>query len=495
MKYLIRVSFVFFIQGAMFSPNLKAQQSYGLGELIERAKQLSLPSKTARNTALSGYWDFVSYRASLYPNISLSGTVPGYQRSISKVTLPNGSDVFVASNQAYNNVNLNINQNVGLTGGQLSMYSSLSRIDVFSPGKSRQYSTVPFSISYSQNSLFYNAFKWQKQIAPMQLEETKKTYIEDMEGVAISTVDMYFRYLSAQSQINIDLQNLRNADTLLKITQTKYNIGTRDKNDLLQARLNLLNAKNNYAQDIVAREQAHQSFVQFFRMNITDSVFLSIPDSVNLFEIDLKKALSEAEKNRQKVVEFRRRRLLAEQNLRKTISDAAPTLNVSANLGASQTSEQLLQSYASLQQQQSFWLQINIPLIDWGVNRSRVKKARADLELAKSSIEQEKEAFEQEIIFQIMQWNALKDQLTISRQTMDIGMERYDIAKQRYILGSINFTEFNEAQQQKDGLINTYINSLRTYWNAYYQIRRLTLYDFIQQSPIHYEVSADSSFN
>jgi outer membrane protein TolC len=468
---------------------LRAQSQYSLSELVGRARELSLSAKIARNSAMSGYWTYTAYRASLYPYVYLSGTLPSYQRSISKITLPNGSDVFVGSDQAYNNVNLNVNQNVGLTGGQFSVYSSLNRIDVFSPGKSRQYSTVPFSISYSQNSLFYNPYKWERQIAPMQLEETKKTYVEDMEGVALNTVDVYFRFLSAQNQLIIDWQNFLNADTLLKITQTKFNIGTRNKNDLLQARLNQLNARNNYTQDIVAKEQARQLFVQFFRLNMGDSVRLTIPEQTDLFAVDLKKALSEAEKNRQKVVEFRRRRLLAEQNLRKTISDASPTLNITANLGASQTSPQLLKSYANLQQQQSFWLQFSIPLLDWGVNRSRIKKARADLELAKSSIEQEKEAFEQEIVFQIMQWNALKDQLETSRETMQIGLERLEIAKQRYILGSINFTEFNEAQQQKVEVINVYINNLRSYWNAYYQIRRLTLYDFVKQSPIRYESS------
>jgi len=488
MRYFPIYSFVIFIAACLPPEKGMAQKHYSMEELVERAKEQSLPARIARNSAMSGYWDFVSYKASLNPNVSLSGTIPSYQRSISKITLPNGSDVFVSSDQAYNSVNLNINQNVVLTGGVLSVYSSLNRIDVFSPDKSRQYSTVPFSIYYSQNSLFYNPFKWQKQIAPMQLEESKKTFIEDMEGVSLTTVDICFRYLSAQNQINIDIQNYLNADTLLKITQTKFNIGTRDKNDLLQARLNLLNAKNNYAQDIVMKEQARQSFVQFFRMSGADSILLATPDEVDLFDIDLKRALSEAGKNRQKVVEFRRRRLLAEQNLRKTISDASPNLNVSANLGASQTNRQLLQAYSNLQQQQSVYLQVNIPLLDWGVNRSRIKKARADLELAKISIEQEKEGFEQEIVFQIMQWNALKDQLKIARETMEIGLERYDIAKQRYILGSINFTEFNGAQQQKDGVIYSYINSLRTYWTAYYQIRKLTLYDFVKQAPIQYEV-------
>lgn len=468
---------------------LWAQDPYSLQQLVDRAREQSLYAKIARNSAMSGFWNYTAYRASLYPNVYLSGTVPSYQRSISKITIPNGSDVFVSSDQAYNSLAINVNQNVQLTGGVFSLYSSLNRIDLFSPDKSRQYSTVPFSISYSQSSLFYNPYKWQKKIAPMQLEETRKTYVEEMENVALNTVDVYFRLLSAQNQLIVDWQNYLNADTLLKITQTKFNIGTRNKNDLLQARLNLLNARNDYTQDLVAKEQARQSFAQFFRLHSGDSVRLTIPEQTGLFAVDLEKALSEAEKNRQKVVEFRRRRLLAEQNLRKTISDASPALNIAANLGVSQTNSQLLAAYGHLQQQQSFWLQISVPILDWGVNRSRIKKARADLELANSSIQQEKEAFEQEIVFQVMQWNALTDQLQMSRETMQIGQERYEITKQRYILGSINFTEFNEAQQQKVQSINAYINNLRTYWNAYYQLRRLTLYDFEKQSAIQYDSS------
>jgi hypothetical protein len=36
------------------------------------------------------------------------------------------------------------------------------------------------------------------------------------------------------------------------------------------------------------------------------------------------------------------------------------------------------------------------------------------------------------------------------------------------------------AQQEKDAAIRGYLDALRTYWQLYYDLRRLTLYDFAE---------------
>lgn len=65
-----------------------------------------------------------------------------------------------------------------------------------------------------------------------------------------------------------------------------------------------------------------------------------------------------------------------------------------------------------------------------------------------------------------------------AKETETIASERFLMAKQRYILGTISFLEFSNAQQQKDAAVTTYINNLFLYWRGYYLLRRMTLYDF-----------------
>jgi outer membrane protein TolC len=72
----------------------------------------------------------------------------------------------------------------------------------------------------------------------------------------------------------------------------------------------------------------------------------------------------------------------------------------------------------------------------------------------------------------------------ISRWIQDIATRRYDITKKRFILGKITITDLNLALQEKDRSVLQYLNSLEKFWVDYYTLRRLTLYDFIENEKI-----------
>ena len=58
-------------------------------------------------------------------------------------------------------------------------------------------------------------------------------------------------------------------------------------------------------------------------------------------------------------------------------------------------------------------------------------------------------------------------------------MRRFEVAKQRYLVGMTgDGTSLFSAQSEKDVVRRAYIDALGAYWAAYYQLRRLTLYDF-----------------
>ena len=40
------------------------------------------------------------------------------------------------------------------------------------------------------------------------------------------------------------------------------------------------------------------------------------------------------------------------------------------------------------------------------------------------------------------------------------------------------------AQVEKDQALENYVQALRGYWDAFYRLRRLTLYDFVRNAPI-----------
>lgn len=465
-----------------------AQQNHklSLGEAIQLAQKNSLDYKIAMNLARSSYWNFQAYKSGFFPKLSLNGTLPDYYRTINAITLPNGQNAFISQNVANSNLNLNLSQNIGLTGGNISVGSSLRRIDNFGNIKEKAYTSVPFTFSYFQNNLFYNNFKWQKKIEPLRLQEAEKSYLENLETISYNTVGKYFELLLAEVQIKLDRQNFKNIDTLVKITQARFEIGTVQLNDVLQSKVSLLNAKKAVSNSTLALETAHQNLVRFLNPDKSVRIEPILPDTLFFFDIAPDLALEKAKGNRKFTIEFQRRRLEAEQAIARTKSETGPSINLRANVGVTQRGNTFTQSYSDLLRNQSVSIGFYIPLVDWGVNKSNRKRAEANLELEINTIAQQELSTEQEIYYQIMKWSMQKEQLDISKETSELAQRRYNIAKQKYSLGSISYTDFNNAQLDKDRAVTDYIYNIQNYWSLYYLIRRLTLFDFESNKNIEF---------
>lgn len=60
-------------------------------------------------------------------------------------------------------------------------------------------------------------------------------------------------------------------------------------------------------------------------------------------------------------------------------------------------------------------------------------------------------------------------------------------SRERFVNGTATVTDLNTAQSEKDEAAQRYINELSKYWNYYYTLRQLTLYDFISRTNISAE--------
>ncbi len=78
----------------------------------------------------------------------------------------------------------------------------------------------------------------------------------------------------------------------------------------------------------------------------------------------------------------------------------------------------------------------------------------------------------------VRQFELLRNQLRISKKSDEVANERYNVAQNRYLTGKVDITNLNIALSEKDAAKRSYINALRDFWLAYFDLRRLTLYDF-----------------
>lgn len=461
-------------------------QYLNLEQSIKIAQEKSPDYQANLNRKEANYWRNKNFFASYLPQFKLNATLPSYSKSINRITNDVGQDVFVSQNQARLDARLSVSQNVPFTGGQFSLSSQLERVDIFGDVSTKGYSIVPFSINYFQNSLFYNPFKWDKKIEPLIFEESKREFVENMEQIALKTSRLYFSLLKSQMQLKIAENNVSNQDTLFQIAKGRFRMGKIAENDLLQMELSVLNSKNSITSTKIDLKRTSQNLARFLKLP-SEAIDLEIPKTLELFTVDSEKAIKEASSNRKFVIAYRRRRLESEKELARVEGENRIEINVNANFGISQQGPELDNLFQDFNQQQNLTVTLGIPLYDWGVSKSRKRLAQANLDLLNANLEQEKQAFEQEIYLHTLNWESQRDFLETAKKAQDIALRRYDITKKRYVLGKITITDLNIAQQEKDRSVVQYLNSLEKFWVDYYTLRRLTLYDFLNDKKIEVE--------
>lgn len=473
----ILITFCFLLTIALHS-----QQQITLEEAIEIAQKKSPEYKALINQNQASYWQFRNYQAGFLPQLRLDATLPSYSNSINRLTNDQGEDIFVQTNQSRLEGVLSLNQNLAFTGGTLSFSSQIERVDLFTTDATR-FSVIPFSINYRQNSLFYNAFKWDKKIEPLLYEEAKREFIEGMEDISLNTTRRYFALLKAQVQSRIAKSNLSNQDTLFQISKGRFKMGKIAENDLLQIELSVLNSKNEVTTNEINIKRTSQNLSRYLDLD-TENILLNTPKELSTFTVTVEKALAEAKSNRKAIIEFRRRRLQAEQDVAEVKGSNRLQLRLNANFGISQQGDVFNDLFQNYNQQQNVSLSLGIPILDWGVSKSRIKLVEANKDLVNTNVEQDEQEFEQEIYLHTLNWQNQRNFLETAKKAQEIAIRRYDITKKRFILGKITITDLNLALQEKDRSVLSYLNSLEKFWTDYYTLRRLTLYDFIKNEKI-----------
>jgi outer membrane protein TolC len=151
---------------------------------------------------------------------------------------------------------------------------------------------------------------------------------------------------------------------------------------------------------------------------------------------------------------------------------------LSASFGLNNQASTLDQSYVDPLRQQRVNLSFNVPVLDWGRNKARMKTAYANQKLNDYVIAQDEVNFEQEIVTQVSQFDVLMSQIEITKKSDQVAQERYMVSQNRYLIGKIDITNLNIALTEKDTAKRSYLSALRSFWTSYYELRRLTLFDF-----------------
>lgn len=465
-----------------------------LEEATTLAKERSIQALISKQEFRVSYLTYKTFRKGYLPQLSVSGTIPDFDRHITSYLNPDGSNTYLPT-QSINYIgNVSLNQKIGFTGGDISLNSGLQRIDNLNASSNTSYSTsyysTPVNIQYSQPIFMFNSYKWDRKLQPLQYDQAKRKYLESLEDINITTTNYFFAVLEAQVAKKIAETNYQNYDTLYKITQGRYQLGKIPQNQLLLYQLSLLQAKLAIENAKLALEDALFVLRSFLRMPETDSIVLLPPVNIAFFIIDPVKAINEALANTSPAEDFTRQLLVADMGVNKAKMDGRFDANLLARFGINQTAPTLPDAYKSSQDLEGVTLQFNLPIVDWGVARGNIRIAESQRDIVKNQVEQGILDFRQDIYRNVMKFNMQQNQIQIAAKADTVAKKSYEITKDRYMIGKItDFQELYTAQTEADNSENAFFSALQNYWQQYYSIRKSTLFDFENQSQLQFNIN------
>jgi outer membrane protein TolC len=157
---------------------------------------------------------------------------------------------------------------------------------------------------------------------------------------------------------------------------------------------------------------------------------------------------------------------------------------VSAEVGYNQTATAFSDAYRSLLGQQQFAVEVQLPLVQWGMGKARIEAARASQREVENTAYLEEQRQAQEAYFVAHNLDQLRQQVDLAAKADTVATRRFEVAKQRYLVGLGDSNNLFTGQNDKDAARQAYTEALGAYWGAYYQLRRLTLYDFAANGAI-----------
>lgn len=454
-----------------------------LDDVVSLARAQSPRSKQVETRKENLYWTYRYYKSNYNPQLRLSGNFPNYSQDFTPVTQPDGSIEFRSRQQTNSALTLGLQQPIPWTGGVISMNTSVFVVDDIERDVVN-WSGVPMNIRLDQPLFSFNRLRWDRMIEPLRYEESRREYVEEMEFISREAVSRFFAVMTSQINLQIAEFNLANNDTIYKIEQGRYNIGTTSQDKLLQVELQLLRSRQDVAQAKLDLETNRLRLRSFVGLNDAEQFELVLPEEIPQFDISLDEALDRARTNRADFIAFERRRLEAESQVASAKGDRFDA-TLTASYGLNNSGSALSDVYHDPLRQQRFNIGFNVPVLDWGPNKARLRTAVANKEYTDYVIAQDEVNFEQEILTQVRQFEMLRLQIEITKKADEVAAERYNVAQNRYLIGRIDITNLNIALTEKDDAKRSYILALQSFWQAYYDLRRLTLYDFATGTPLY----------
>lgn len=464
--------------------SVAAQAPLTLEEALRLAQTQGAQARAASATRDAALFRDRQFYSRQLPQLTLGGTVPSYNRSIIQVLQPDGSTLFRPQDQTNANLTLSLSQKLPVTGADFFITSSLARLSLSGQQNRRTWSSTPFSVGIRQELFRPNANAWDRREQEHRGTIAERQYLETREDLAIQVTGLFFDAYSARLALANAESNAAINDTLYTLNKGRFEVGKIGENDLLQSELALLRARASLDGARLELDRAKASLRLALGMPVGAPIEVTASAVVPEVLVDTARAVQEALKNRAVVSEVALQQVQAQRGVTTAKLSNGLNATVQASYGYNATGNELGTAYDGLLEARQLSVGVQVPLLQWGVRKEGVRAAQADRDRVVETGELTLAQAAQDAHFAALQVAQARRSLELAAKGDTVAGKRFEVALNRYVIGRIAIDNLYVAQAEKDGALAQFVQSLRGYWQAYYRLRRLTLFDFATGQPL-----------
>ena len=407
------------------------------------------------------------FQIRVLPKIKLDLVLPELVNSISPVTLNDGSEKFINRFYMLSSASMSLSQFLPFTGGTVYINSGLTRLDNYSPQRTKSYNLNLFSMSYSQSVFSFNSYRWDKRIIEKENAVFDVTDIQDQEAFNLRVVELFFDLYSVQKEIGLNKMMIERAEKFLEQIRALYENGRASEISVQSAEIDLANLRNTTACMQEARIQAQlrgllnlgQSIIAFFDPQSFENIRLN-------YDIDMvvSRALRYSSGFERELEVLREQRDL--QELR---SSRFPVVSLSVGGGVN--------SLSSL-------ISISVPILSWKENKLKTNLAEESARIRNVEYRQRYDELEIAYRYELSNLEYVLASLINDKHTLDLLYAKYDKVQANYEQGRVDCLDLADTRNQIIQLEIKRINKIMLFYMTVYNFRRYALYDIISNEDL-----------
>lgn len=463
----------------------QSNKQISLSSAIDIAKQHSATIKELQSAYRQAILEHDIYKASHKPSLTLVLTPSRYNRSIvQRYVSDQDQDVYRTQETLYSSGRLTLAQKVGFTGGDLFLYSEVGAYKTFGSNGYTQFTAVPVGFGYSQQLIGYNAYKWDKKIEEGRFQQAQQQLAYATEGLSANVSELFIAALLEQKQLELAKEALAISDTLLHQGYVLEKVGRLTQSNLLLLQLEKSKAEKSLLESESNSKSALRELCEYIGLPNQDRYFLSTPQLPTPIGLDEKEVSAYATLNNPINKQLALTTLSAKQILDKAQKQRYADASFEFTVGFNQTGRSFSDAYRKPLRQDIVSVGLNIPLIDWGIRKRTVAKAKEAVFVATLNEEEATKQLQRKSATLLSSYRLHFKMASLAKDNIAIARKLQQESHERFLLGKESLDILLRANQNVQESEQDYIIALKECWSSYFKLRQHMLYDWEKGIPI-----------